>query len=142
MKNMLQQVTVIFVTFVLLIGLPIIGGLVANQFSYSSIDQDGSYMWISIHHIVQALLIVPFMLLIKKIWPNSNLGLHKGNVRLGLKYIGMFTLVFIGYTVVGYVIVLTTQTFQSFQFPMNLRNVVGYLGFQLLLSGQIGRAHV
>lgn len=135
MKNMLQQVTVIFVTFVLLIGLPIIGGLVANQFSYSSIDQDGSYMWISIHHIVQALLIVPFMLLIKKIWPNSNLGLHKGNVRLGLKYIGMFTLVFIGYTVVGYVIVLTTQTFQSFQFPMNLRNVVGYLGFQLLLSG-------
>jgi len=47
----------------------------------------------------------------------------------------LFALIFAGYTVVSLIIVFASGTFQSLPFPLTARNIVGQLGFQLLLSG-------
>lgn len=37
---------------------PKIGGWIADLFHYQVIDPDGAFMWISVHHIIQAFVIV------------------------------------------------------------------------------------
>ena len=62
MKYLIKIGVILLLTLILLIS-PRIGSFVANLFDYSAIDPDGAFMWISIHHIVQALVIMPIMLI-------------------------------------------------------------------------------
>lgn len=43
-----------------------LGSLVANMFDYSTIDKNGVFAWISIHHIVQALLALVLIIIMSK----------------------------------------------------------------------------
>jgi len=135
MKKHIINFLVVLGLFLLLIGIPKISGLLANQFDLSQADPDGAYLWISLHHIFQALIFIPLFVIVKKIKPEIHFGIGIGDYKLGLSYVTKFTLFFLGYTAVGFAIVLLSGTFQPFQYPMNARNIFGYLGFQLLLSG-------
>jgi membrane protease YdiL (CAAX protease family) len=129
-----------------LLGLPIISGNIASMFDYSKIDPNGVFMWISVHHIAQALFFIIFIVMIKvaiKLIKQKNkasvsdinFGFGLGNKKLGIKYISIFTAAFLVYTAIGFAIALFTKTFNPPWYPINSRNVFGYLGFQLLLSG-------
>lgn len=143
-KNLIRFGMVLFL-FITLIGIPKLSGEIASLFNYSRIDPNGVFMWISVHHIAQALFFIIFMIIfhfVYKKWFKKNddskhvsFGFGWGNRKLGIKYVYMFTLVFIGYTIVGFAIVLISNTFQHPWYPINLRNTLGYLGFQLFLSG-------
>jgi uncharacterized protein len=65
-KIMLQVLWVLLMAAILL-GVPRLAGLVADQFDYSAIDPDGAFAWISIHHIVQALIFLVLILAISKL---------------------------------------------------------------------------
>lgn len=125
----------VLIVALLLLGLPIIAGNIANEFNLTSIDPDGSFMWISIHHIAQALMFIPLILLLKWLKPHLKFGFSLGDWKKGLHYVLLFTLFFLVYTVISFGITLLTDTFSPYGFPLNARNVFGYLGFQLLLSG-------
>ena len=130
--------TVVIVFFiVLLLGIPKLSGMIADQFNYQSIDPDSAFMWISVHHIVQALIFLLIMIVLIPYLKRSDkdFGFHKGDVAIGLKYVKIFSLIFLSYAVISIFIVLITNAFNLFPYPINARNVIGQLSFQLLLSG-------
>lgn len=134
-KKFVLAPLVVLAVLLLLLGLPLVAGDIASLFHLSVIDPDGSFMWISIHHIAQALMFIPIILILKWINPNIKFGFRLGDWKKGLHYVLLFTLFFLAYTVISFGIVLLTDSFSPYGFPLNTRNVFGYLGFQLLLSG-------
>jgi len=133
MKYVLKIVYVLLLTLVLL-GAPRLGSLVADLFDYSNIDPDGAFMWISVHHIVQTIIVMLLaLIIIKSLKIKFHLGL--GDKVEGIKYLKRFVLIFTVYTLISFTFVVLSGGFQPFQYPLNFRNISGYLGFQLLLSG-------
>ncbi len=133
MKYFLKIMAMLLLALILLTA-PRIGSLVADLFSYSTIDPDGAFMWISVHHIVQALVIVPIMLMLSSAF-KIKFGLGLGDRTEGIKYLKKFILVFSVYTFIAFLITIVSDSFASFVYPLTTRNIVGHLGFQLFLSG-------
>ncbi len=118
----------------LLLGVPRLAGFIADKFDYKNIDPDGAFAWISVHHIVQALIFLVIMTIITQ-RSNIRFGFGRGDMKTGFFWVRLFALIFTAYIVVSLVIVIATGTFESFPYPVTARNVIGQLGFQLLLSG-------
>jgi len=58
-----------------------------------------------------------------------------GNKKVGWKYVLRFTLIFSIGMIASFLITLVTKSFQPFPHPLTAKNILGYLGFQLFLSG-------
>ena len=110
------------------------GGFVGNLFSYGSIDPHNLFAFISVHHVVQALIALLIIVACKKLY-NITFGFKLGKVRKGQKYVLVFTAVMLVYALVSYVIAYYVGVINPLDFPLNARNVLGTLGFQFLLSG-------
>ena len=109
------------------------GGYVANSFSYAAIDPYNVFAWISVHHIVQtilALAVIGILATTKKF----DFGFRLGDVKVGLKLTLDFTILVLIINTVSYIITFFFFSFSGPDFPLNLRNVAGTLGFQLFLS--------
>lgn len=132
-KYLQKSLWILFLT-VILLGVPRLSGAIADLFNYHVIDPDGSYAWISVHHIVQAIIFV-FMIFAINIFKPLDFGFHWGNKEVGRKYVLMFTLIFGAGSLVNHIIAILTSTFQPFQYPLTPANIFGQLGFQLFLSG-------
>lgn len=135
MKKHILKISIIFVVALMLLGLPIVAGKIANEFPARSVDPSGAFWWISVHHIAQVLLFVPFIIVIKILNKKIDFGFKLGDTKKGFNYVLKFTLFFLVYTLISSGIVILTDSFQAYNFPLNARNIFGYLGFQLFLSG-------
>ena len=62
-------------------------------------------------------------------------GFSWGNRQVGRRYVLRFTLIFSLFMVGSLLIMLLTKSLQPFPHPLTARNLLGYLGFQLFLSG-------
>jgi len=134
LEKILKRVLwVLFLAF-LLLGIPRLAGFFADQFNYSGIDPDGVFAWISVRHIFQALVFLAIMILITRA-KGIKFGFSLGDKKIGLFYVRLFTMIFGGYLLVSVVIILITGSFPVFDAPLTSRNIFGYLGFQLFLSG-------
>ena len=120
---------------VLLLGVPQIAGTVADNFNYQTIDPDGSFAWITIHHIVQALIFLLIIIVISSRFKTLEFGFGWGNKEAGKRYVFLFSLIFGIGSIVSHLIVVLTSSFQQFAYPLTTTNIVGQMGFQLLLSG-------
>lgn len=135
MKKITIKVLFVLLIAFMLLGLPLVAGHIANKFPNPNFDPDGSFWWISVHHIAQALLFVPFFF-IAKLWkPQIDFNLRVGDSKRGIQYVWRFSLFFLVYTIIGFGITFATDSFTPFRFDINSNNVFGYLGFQLFLSG-------
>jgi len=130
----LQKILWTLVLAVLLLGVPRLSGAIAGLFNYQAIDPDGSYAWISVHHIVQALIFIFMIFAINKFKP-LDFGFKWGNKEVGRKYVLSFTLIFGAGSLVSHIIAILTGSFQAFPYPLTAVNILGQMGFQLLLSG-------
>lgn len=134
MVKVFQQVIWVLGLMALLLGVPRLAGFVADGFDYSHVDPDGAFAWISVHHIVQALIFLVIMAVIFQ-RRATRFGFGWGDRKVGFYWVRLFALIFCGYILVALVIVSVTGTFQPFPYPLTERNIAGQLGFQLLLSG-------
>lgn len=134
MKRALAQIAWVIGLTIVLLGVPRIGGLIADQFDYGTIDPDGAFAWISVHHIAQALILLVPMIVIARI-RSVDFGFGCGDRKVGFQFVRVFALIFAAYVVVSMAIVLVFGTFRTFPYPLTARNVTGQLAFQLLLSG-------
>ena len=134
MKNILLKICQVIVLTLLILGVPRLAGLTADLFDYQSIDPDGSYAWISVHHIIQAIIFIVIIALSKR---SSSLDyrIEWGNINFGWKYFTRFTLIFGIYTIAVFTLLILTDNVQPFNYPLTARNIFGQLSFQLLLSG-------
>ena len=129
-----KKIFVLILLVVILLGSPILARSITNLFDFSTIDPDGVFMWLSIRHVLQALIVLVLIGIITKFFPvKFNLGL--GNTKIGLRYLKRFVGIFFVYTMIAFLIILLFGQFEVFPYPMNVRNISGYLAFQLFLSG-------
>jgi uncharacterized protein len=134
MKKVLLSISWVMFLTVLLLGVPRLSGMVASVFNYQAIDPDGAYAWISVHHIVQALIFLLIIVVLNRVKP-FDFGFGPGNREVGKRYVLSFTLIFGAGSVVSHLIVILTGSFQQFGYPLTAANIAGQMGFQLLLSG-------
>ncbi|MBN1262684.1 MAG: CPBP family intramembrane metalloprotease [Anaerolineae bacterium] len=134
LKFLKQVLWVLFLT-VLLLGVPRLAGAFADLFDYSTIDPDGAFAWISVHHIAQAVVFLMLMLAISKV-SAIRFGFGWGDRKEGLAYLRLFVLIYIGYVVVHRLIfLLLAGSLPVFWYQLTARNIIGQLSFQLLLTG-------
>ncbi len=134
MRTALRTVLWVLVLTILLLGIPMLSGSIADMFDYQAIDPDGSYAWISTHHIVQAVIFIILIFLLMK-FKSLDFGFGWGNVEVGRKYVLRFTLIFGAGSLVSHVLLLLTGSLQQFEYPLTAANITGQLAFQLFLSG-------
>lgn len=135
MKNLFKKMSVLLIVTILLLGLPLVSGYIADALFIESLDPDGAFLWISIHHIAQMVMFIILILIIKRVKPEIDFGFNFYEKKKGFKYVGIFTLGFIVYTAIGLGMTYFNGGFVPYQNDLNPRNIFGYLGFQLLLSG-------
>jgi len=128
--------SILWVVFLaaLLLSVPKLSGLIASLFDYRAIDPDGSYAWISVHHIIQALIFLILMAGLSR-FKSLEFGFGWGNKEAGRRYLLLFMPIFSFYTAAIYTVTLLAGSFQPFAYPLTATNIFGQLGFQLLLSG-------
>ena len=135
LQNVFKQALWVLFLTLLLLGVPRLAGLFAGLFDYSAIDPDGAFAWISVHHIVQALVFLVLMLVIIKV-SDIRFGFGWGDREEGLSYLRLFVLIYTAYVLVHRIIVFfLTGSLPVFWHPLTTRNIIGQLSFQLLLSG-------
>ncbi|MGI6566766.1 MAG: CPBP family intramembrane glutamic endopeptidase [Limnochordia bacterium] len=134
MAGVLKSLSWTLLLTVVLLGIPKSAGNIASVFDYGAIDPDGSFAWLCVHHLVQGAIFWAIMLGIRKISP-LDLKLSWGNKKVGWKYVLRFTLIFSIGMIASFLITLVTKSFQPFPHPLTAKNILGYLGFQLFLSG-------
>ncbi len=119
---------------VVLLGVPKVAGMIASSFDYGAIDPDGAFAWLCVHHLVQGVIFLAFIWGVRRITP-LDFKLGWGDKKVGWQYVLRFTLYFGMYLIVSSVIMLLTKSFPPFSHPLTARNTLGYLGFQLFLTG-------
>ncbi len=134
MKQVIKKILWVLSLTLLLLGVPRLSGMVANLFDYSTIDPDGSFAWISIHHIVQALIFIMIIIIINR-FRSFNFGFGWGDKERGKRYVLKFFVIFGIGSIVSHFLAISFNSFQPFAYPLTTTNITGQLAFQLFLSG-------
>lgn len=110
------------------------GNLIADGIPLTQLDPYHIFAGISIHHIVQMLLALAVIA-----WLSRRLKLHfgfcLGDTKKGLRYLGIFAAAFFALSIALHLLMYAGGQLPRYDFPLNTRNIMGTLGFQLLLSG-------
>lgn len=111
-----------------------LGGSVANLFTYEWIDQSNVFAWISVHHIIQMIFAIALIAFFHSVY-KIDFGFSLGDYKTGMKYVAIFSIVFLVYTGIGYALSYFNNTLSDYTYPLNFNTVIGTLSFQLFLSG-------
>ena len=111
-----------------------IGGYIAKLFDYTIIDSDNTFMNISVHHIVQMLIALLVIFIIHKT-RKLNFNLNPKFSKTGILYTAIFSFVILIYVLISYIIGYSNSAIAPYGYDLNAVNILGTLGFQLLLSG-------
>ena len=126
------------IVFILLFLVQAISGKVgyffADMIPYQKIDPYNCFARISIHHAMQIIIAVKAVITLGKLL-KIDFYFKLGDINKGLKYLSVFTASFAVISVVVHILMLAHNQLPVYNFPLDSRNVLGTLGFQLFLSG-------
>ena len=111
------------------------GSLISQLFDYSSFDPDGLFAQVSVHHIIQMLCALALIFIIRKVKKIEGFDLRPRLDSKGIKDTVLFCTAITAYYLVIYIAGSFTNTINTYDYELNPTNVIGTLGFQLLLSG-------
>jgi len=124
--------------FILLLVMQILlgkaGHLLAALIPYQQIDPFDSFAEISIHHAVQLLIAMSIILALRKLL-YLDFYFQLGDKKKGIKYLTIFTAAFAVISVAQHAFMAVNNQLPVYAFSLDERNIIGTLGFQLLLSG-------
>ena len=112
-----------------------LGGYISRLFDYSSVDNDGLFMQVSVHHIVQMACALIVIILLNRLAKIGGFKLRPEYDPKGIKYTVIFCAVLLLYYLGAYIVGHFTQMISTYDYELNSTNVIGTLGFQLFLSG-------
>lgn len=132
--NIMRSFFALILLFVIQIFSGKLSWAVADLFSYESMDPNGLFARLSIHHLSLLLIALAIIWIITKVI-RVDFGFHLGDSKTGWRFLLIFTgaiaVIALGYHIfmeaVGQPVI--------YDYPLTTRNIFGYLGFQLLLSG-------
>jgi len=111
-----------------------VGRIVADLLPYERFDPYKAFAWVSVHHITEMLIALAVIMILSKLL-KVDFGFSLGDRKKGTKYVMMYTAIFAGVTLVCHILMLIYNMLPVYDFPLNKNNILGTLGFQLLLSG-------
>jgi len=111
-----------------------IGHSVADLFSYQQYDSYDIYAWFSVHHIVQMIIVLAIIAVLSKLL-KIDFGLKPGDRKKGTKFLLVFTGAFAAVAIAMHILMYFSNQLPAYDFPLNINNIIGTLGFQLFLSG-------
>ena len=111
-----------------------LGGFIADLFRYATLDKDGTFMRISVHHIVQMIVALLIIWFISK-RNELDFCLKPKVDKNGMLYMTFFALVILIYVLISYVVGYALDSIAPYEYELNISNILGTLGFQLFLSG-------
>ena len=129
MKNIKVKKTVYIVLVIL--GLFIaqtfaskLGGFIADLIQYAVIDKDGTFMSISVHHIIQMIVALVLIFVISKksdleFWLKPRLN------KSGILYTTIFDIVILMYVLISYIVGYSLNTIVPYAYELNISNVLG-----------------
>lgn len=125
----------IIITFLAILIIPRIAGQLATLSAgwFGNIDLYEVYLWISLHHTYQLVFTVILIFIF-----NGHLGFwgfNLDNLGVSLRLFKLFVLYATGYFVIQNAVLYFLSVTPWIDFPLTAENVLGYLGFQLFLSG-------
>lgn len=109
-----------------------LGNLVAHSVDTTGPDPDGWWAPLSLHHLVQGLLALGVLLALRR---RLDVGLRLGDLRLGARIVAVVTGVIVVYLLGWYEVAHLLEVDPAVAVPPDAAARIGYLGFQLLLSG-------
>ena len=112
-----------------------IGGIISGLFDYSSIDRDGLFMQVSVHHIVQMICALIVIILLNRLAKINGFKLRPEYDPKGIKYTVIFCAVLLLYYFGTFFVGYFTHTINTYDYELNSINIIGTLGFQFFLSG-------
>jgi membrane protease YdiL (CAAX protease family) len=110
------------------------GWVVADIFSYDSLDSDHLFARLSVHHIVQMLITLAVITVLSK-FIKADFGFRIGDSKKGMLYFLIFTAVIAVIALIYHILMYVLGQAQVYDFQLTIKNVLGTLGFQLFLSG-------
>ncbi len=126
------------ISFVLLLVVQIFlgkaGHLFANMIPYQGIDPYNAFAGISIHHTVQMIFALVIIVMLNKLL-KIDFYFQLGDVKKGINYLVLFTAVFAVISIVLHILMYVNNQLPNYAFPLDRRNIIRTLGFQLFLSG-------
>lgn len=136
----LKSIRVLYgmITFVLLLVMQELlvwaARLIANLIPYQGIDPYDCFAGISIQ---QAIILIIALLIILVLGKQMNLNFYYqlGDKKRGIKYLTIFTAVFVVISFLQHTYMTLTNQLPVYTFPLDGRNIIGTLGFNLLLTG-------
>jgi membrane protease YdiL (CAAX protease family) len=108
--------------------------LIANLIPYQGIDPFDCFAE-NIVHQAALLIIALFIVLVLGKRMNLNFYFQLGDKKKGFKYLTIFTAVFVVISVLQHTFMALNNRLPVYAFPLDGRNIIGTLGFQLLLTG-------
>lgn len=106
--------------------------------SLFSLDPDGSFLQVSLHHIWQGLFAFLAILLLGRIFrlPLTDFGFNLNEWRYSVRLVLQFSLFWLFFQgSFGMLMIILGDSSAAFHFPLTAWNFGGYLAFQILLSG-------
>ncbi len=111
-----------------------VGGIVADLLPCERFDPYKAFAWVSVHHITEMLIALAVIIILSKLL-KVDFGFGLGDRKKGTKYVVVFAAIFAGVTLICHILMLIYNMLPVYDFPLNKNNILGTLGFQLLLSG-------
>lgn len=102
------------------------------------LDPDGSYLYITLHHIIQALfaLLLIYLISLLAAIPLKDFGFSRNELPYAIRTVLKFCLFwFIFQGSIALAMRLSGIQINSFPFPLTIKNFLLYFAFQILLSG-------
>lgn len=128
----------LIIVFITITFIPRLSALFANFLNplIHSLDKEGVFLWISVHHVFQLILSI----IIIRVYFKCRLrdcGFNLINRKRAIKIIGGFIIVFLVIEIVCLLILFTTSKNikPNFGYTLNFKNIFGYYSFEAFLSG-------
>jgi membrane protease YdiL (CAAX protease family) len=111
-----------------------VGRIVADLLPHERLDPYKAFAWVSVHHITEMLIALAVIIVLSKLL-KVDFGFGLGDRKKGIKYVVVYSAIFAGVTLVSHILMLLYNMLPVYDFPLNTRDILGTLGFQLFLSG-------
>lgn len=110
------------------------GSFFADMIPYQKIDPYNCFARVSIHHAVQMIVAIIVIIVLSRLL-KIDFYFKLGHTGKGIKCLALFTGAFAVISFVVHILMLAFDQLPTYDFPLDLRNILGTLGFQLFLSG-------
>jgi membrane protease YdiL (CAAX protease family) len=134
LNKLLYGIIAVLALFIVQVSAGKFGGSVADLFSYEKFDFYDAFAGISVHHVVQMIIALAIIVALSKLL-KADFGFNLGDIKKGTYYLVVFTVAFTIITIIVHVLMLINNQLPVYDYPLNINNIMGTLGFQLFLSG-------